>query len=179
MGNQPFRGVVDSVLAAWGDGGSVTDHTERKVPGDAAASVCRFDQFDQDAAGVLRVHEVDPGAGGAPARLVVDQAYTALAQRGAGRVDVGNGVGDLLDAGLVAGQELGDAGVRADRGEQLDAAAGRVGAHLHHRLPYPLIVVLLDVDQAHTEDPLVELDGFVEVVHRHADVIDTQQADPL
>ena len=43
----------------------------------------RLDQLDEHAAGVLGVDEVDPGAGGAAAGLVVQQPQAALAQDGA------------------------------------------------------------------------------------------------
>src|SRR5262245_33896950 len=57
-----------------------------------------LDQLDQYAARVFGMDEVDPGAGGAEPRFVVEQPEPARAQVGAGRVEIRNGVRELLDA---------------------------------------------------------------------------------
>ncbi len=95
----------------------------------------------------------------------------------AGRLDIGDGVRDLLYAGAVAVQELGDRGVGEQRGEQLDASAGRGRADRQHRLTHALLLIGLLMHAPHAEDASVELDGRVQVGHRDADVIDAQQAD--
>src|SRR6478735_5491522 len=91
-----------------------------------------FDQLDEHPTGVLGVDEVDPRVGRATPRLVVQQAQAALAQDCTDRVDVGDPIGHLLDAGALAVEELRDRRALVERCEQLDAGAGV--ADRHHRL---------------------------------------------
>ena len=102
--------------------------------------------------------------------VVVEQAQAALAQRRAHGVDVGDAVGELLDAGAAAVEELRDRRLGGERREQLDARAGVADAH--HRLAHALLLVGLLVQQRHAVRLLVERDGRVEVGHGDADVVD-------
>src|SRR5690349_17844175 len=79
-----------------------------------------LDELDEDAAGVLGVDEVDAAVGGAALRLVVEESQPALAQGLAHGVDVLDAVGDLLDAGSGAVEELRDGRLGGERREQLD-----------------------------------------------------------
>ena len=58
-----------------------------------------LDELHQYAAGITRVHEVDPRVRGPAARLGVEQPHALLPQRGARGVDVGDPVGQLLKPG--------------------------------------------------------------------------------
>ena len=123
-------------------------------------------QLHQNPAGVLGVHEVDPRAGRAASRGVVEQSQPTGPQRGAGRLDVGHRVRELLQARAAAVEELRDRRVRAGRGEQLQPRAGGVRADGEHRLAYPLLLVRLLVHAAHAERLGVEREGLVQVGHR-------------
>src|SRR5690606_39645580 len=96
---------------------SLTDPSSPKVFSfsvDRAGPVRRwFDQLDQNAAGVLRMDKIDPAPAGAAARCVVEQPQAALAQRRAHMIDVTHPVGQLLQPGARAVDELGDRRLRA------------------------------------------------------------------
>jgi hypothetical protein len=68
------------------------------------------------------VHEVDQRPGRAALRHVVQQADAALAQDGGHGLDVGDPVGQLLQAGAAAVEELRDGRLRSEGRQQLDAA---------------------------------------------------------
>ncbi len=82
-------------------------------------------------------------------------------------------VGDLLDAGAGAVEELRDRGVGGERREQLDARAGV--ADRDHRLADALLLVGLLVHDLHAEGVAVERDRLVEVGHGDADVVDGRE----
>src|SRR6478735_307870 len=118
-----------------------------------AGSVMRggLHELDEHPARVLGVDEVDPAPRGASAGGVVEQSQAAFAEHGAGLLDVLDAVGDLLDAGATAVEELRDRRLRCERGEELHARA-RV-AHRHHRLADALLLVDFLVQEPHTEHP--------------------------
>jgi hypothetical protein len=129
-----------------------------------------LDQLDQHAPGVLGVDEVDPAAGGAALRRVVEQPHAPLAQGGADGLDVRHPVGHLLDARPAAVEELRDGRLRGERRQQLHARAGRPDGH--HRLAHALLGVLLGVHELHAERVAVERDRGVEVGDGDPDVVD-------
>jgi hypothetical protein len=118
--------------------------------------------------------EVDPRAGRAPPGLVVQHPQAAGADRGGRGVHVGDGVRDLLQAGAVAVQELGDRRVGVQRREQLQAVGA--DADREHCLADALLLVDLGMDAPQAEDLLVKIDRRVEIGHRHTDVVDAQHA---
>src|SRR5664280_262275 len=133
----------------------------------------RLDQLHQHAAGVLGVHEVDPRARRTALGGVVEQSDAGRAQLGAGRVHVVHAVGHLLDALAVAGQELADRGVWAQRGQQLDAGAGV--ADSEHGLAHALLLVGLDVHGLKAELLLVERDGRIQVLDGDPHMVDASE----
>ena len=100
----------------------------------------RLDQLDQHAAGVLGVHEVDPAARRAAPGLVVQQPQAALAQHRADRLDVGDPVGELLEARAGAVEELRDRRLGGQRGEQLDPGPPSPTASIASRTPCSSLV---------------------------------------
>lgn len=81
-----------------------------------------FDQFHQDAVSVLRVDEVDARVGRTASGSVVQQPNPAVAKLGGDGVDVGDPVGELLEAGAASVDELGDGRVLVQRREQLNGS---------------------------------------------------------
>src|SRR5690606_36333516 len=130
----------------------------------------RLHQLHQDTAGVLRVHEVDARVGRAALGGVVEQTYAALAQDGAHGVDVGDPVGELLQARAGAGEELGDGRLVVEGSEQLDERSRL--ADRDHGLPDALLLVGLAVRDLHAEDVAVERDRLVQVRYGDTDVVD-------
>ena len=92
----------------------------------------------------------------------------ASAQARERRVDVRDAVGDVVQAGPLALEELPDRRVGAERLQQLDVAVADVE---QHRLD-ALLLDGLAVGERHLERPLVERERGVEVVGRDADVVD-------
>ncbi len=88
-----------------------------------------FDQFHQDAAGVLRVDEVDARVGRtASGGSVVQQPNPpAVAKLGGDGVDVGDPVGELLESGAASVDELGDGRILVQRREQLNGSGSGGG----------------------------------------------------
>src|SRR3954454_18503022 len=91
--------------------------------GQSGSVACRsgFDELHQDAAGVLRVHEVDPAVGGGALGGGVDQPQTPFAEGRAHRLDVLDPEGQLLQTRSGAADELRDRRLGRQRGQQLDA----------------------------------------------------------
>jgi hypothetical protein len=116
------------------------------------------------------VDEVDPAVRRAPLRDVVEQAQPALAEGGAHRLHVGDPEGELLQAGAVAPDELGDGGLGGQRRQQLDA--GLPVADGEHRLADALLLVGLLVHRVHAEGLRVEGDRLVEIGDGDAHVVD-------
>src|SRR3954454_22928230 len=83
-------------------------HRRGWLRGSASRGDRRLDELDENATGVLRVDEVDPAVRRTSARLVVEQADTALPEYGRDTFDVGDPVRQLLEAGAVPFQELRD-----------------------------------------------------------------------
>ena len=76
-----------------------------------------FHQLQEDAAGILRVDEVDAGIGGSPLGLREQQPEAVLTQDGTHVIQVVHAVGELLDAGAaVAVQPFRDGGVLVEGG---------------------------------------------------------------
>ena len=76
-----------------------------------------------------------------------------------------------MEAGPVPFEELPDGGVRGERAEQLDVAHADPEQHgLHALLPHGLTVL-----NGHAEPLRVEGYRLVEILHRHADVIDSPE----
>jgi len=101
-------------------------------------------------------------------RFRVDQLDAGGGELLERRLDVLDGVGDMMETGALAGEELADRGVLAERAEELDMSVADIeqdcfDALLGHRLA---------VDERHAEDLLVELDGGVEVIDCDAGVVD-------
>ncbi len=70
--------------------------------------------------------EGDPRAADPCSRLLVDQLASRLLELGQGRVDVGDLVGDMVQPGALAGQELADGRVGPQRRQQLDVVLAEV-----------------------------------------------------
>src|SRR5882757_2975276 len=130
----------------------------------------RLYQFDQHPAGIFRVYEVDPRVCGTAPGCVPEHTHAAFAQSRRGQVDVGDGIGQLLNAGPAALQKGADRGIRAERGEQLQLALP--GADGQHCLPYALLLVALLVHHVQVEHAGIELERGIEVGHRYPDVVD-------
>ncbi len=98
------------------------------------------------------------------------QAQPAGPKLRACRLDIGDGEGELLDAGATAIDELGDRRLLVQGGQQLDL--GGAVADNEHGLAHALLLVGLFVDADDAERPAVELDRGVEVGHGDPDVVD-------
>lgn len=61
------------------------------------------------------MYEVNPRSSGAPFRSFIEQTHSTLAEFRARRIDIGHRIGDLLDAGTVAVEELADGRIRPQR----------------------------------------------------------------
>src|SRR3954447_22641997 len=144
------------ILAETADPGQPVPGAPSQLPAQGSGAGSRLDDLHEDTPGVLGVHEVDPAAGGAPARGVVQQAEAAGAQRPARRVDVGHPEGELLQPRAGAADELRDRRLGVQRGEQLDP--GVAVAHGEHRLVDALLLVDLLVHGGDPEGELVEGD---------------------
>ena len=135
----------------------------------------RLHQLDQDAAGVLRVDEVDPRATRARVRGIIEQTQAAGLENAAGRLDVGDPVRELLQPRPRAVQEPGDRRRVAERGQQLDLRRSGGGIRRReHRLHHALALVRLAVHEDEAEHLGVEADRRVEIGHRDADVVERQ-----
>src|SRR5918994_1135905 len=128
----------------------------------------RLHDLGQDAAGRLRVHESDPAAADANARLLVDQLEPRAPQPLQRRFDVLDRVGHVMQPLPAALDELADDRVGAERLQQFDVAV----AHVEQRGLDALRLDPLAVRHRHPECSLVERCGSVEVRDRDADVID-------
>ena len=131
------------------------------------------DEFDENATGILRMEDGDARVRGAASRCVVQKSDTLFAQVSGDRIEVGDPVGELLQAGSGAVDELRDRRVLVQRCEQLDLG-GTVGAagNGEHCLPDSLLLVDLFV-RGHEPDVLgVPRECGIEIGHGDADVID-------
>ena len=133
----------------------------------------RFDQLDQDAAGVLGVDEVDPGVCRAAPGRVVDQPDALLAQLLAEGVEVADPERPSAGCPVRACRETSRSSRTRRSGPSTGSARCRRGAaHRQHRLADALIVVDFLVHQDHAEVVVVPRDRGVQVGDRDADVID-------
>src|SRR5581483_1689021 len=96
-----------------------------------AASVAgrRLDDLREHAAGRLRVQERDAASADPRPRLGVDERDPALLQARERGVDVGDTVGDVVEAGPALLDELADGRVRSQGAQQLDVAVADVEEH--------------------------------------------------
>src|SRR4051794_24708951 len=104
----------------------------------------------------------------AAARLLVDQLQAGVADGAERRVDVVAGVGHVVQARAVAGDELADAGILGEGLDQLDVAVADLEQNGLDALLLDRLAVLL----AHVELLRVEPHGGVDVRHRDAYVVD-------
>jgi L-ascorbate metabolism protein UlaG (beta-lactamase superfamily) len=104
----------------------------------------------------------DPGP-----RVLVDQVHPRTGEPLEGRLDVTDGVGNVMEPGPVLRQEPADRRLRAEWGKQLDVAVADID---QHRLD-ALFGHRLAMHQGHSEDSLVQLDCAVQVVDCNANVI--------
>ena len=130
----------------------------------------RFHQFQQHAAGVPGMHEVDPGAGGSASRGVVEQPEAAGPEPGARLVDVGDPQRQLLQARPALADERRDGRRRGQRRQQLDLRAAV--AEGDHGFVDALLGVLLAVRESAAQHVGVEGDGGIQVRHGDPHVID-------
>jgi hypothetical protein len=130
--------------------------------------VAGLDDLGQDAAGRARVQEGDEAVADPDPRLRVDQLDAGRGELLEGRLDVLDGVGDVMEAGALAGEELADRGVLAERAEELDVTVADVEQNRFDAL----LGDRLAVDERHAEDLFLELDGGVEVIDGDAGVVD-------
>ena len=134
-----------------------------------------LDELDEDAAGVLGVHEVDPGVGRTPTWLVEEQPHALGPQVGARRVDVVHGPRHLLEPGTSTVEECRDGRRRRQRGQQLEPRARSVdvgaGASIASRTPCSSLTSSCTVTRPKVSG--IERLGLVEVSDGHPDVVDT------
>ena len=161
-------GILMPVLILGGIYGGIFTPTEA-----AAVAGVGFDQFHQDAAGVLRVNEVDARVGRTASGSVVQQPNAALAKLGGDGVDVGDPVGELLQSGAASVDELGDGRVLVQWCEQLNGSGSGGGADDgEHGFAHALRFVDFLVGRHHAQVLRVPRDCRVEIGHRDSDVID-------
>lgn len=129
-------------------------------------------QFDENAAGIFRMGEVDAGSACSWARCVVQQADAGLLEVSAHRMDIGHRVGHLLNPRSIAIEEATDRGILRQRGKELDPRSR--GADREHGLANSLFLVGFLMDDTHSEGACVKVDSFIEVGHGDTDVIDAR-----
>src|SRR5690606_7685646 len=117
-----------------------------------------FDDLGQHAVGGARVQEGDAAAADAGPRLGVDQLDTARLELVQAAVDVLNPVGDVVQAGSLAGEELADRGALGERAQELDVA----GPDVEQDSLDPLFLDGLAVRHRHAERLAVQRDRAVE-----------------
>src|SRR5262245_5600132 len=114
-----------------------------------ALPVRRLDELNENPACIAGVDEVDPRACRATPRLRVEQSRPLAAQPRRFRVDVGDRVGDLLDALASALKEPPDRRIVAQWGKELDSGV-RVSDR-EHCLSDALLLVDLGVHRTKAE----------------------------
>src|SRR5690606_3039374 len=117
------------------------------------------------------VEEGDAAAAYAHPRLGVDQLEAGGAEALQGRVDVGDGVGDMMEPRPLAGEELAHRRHGTERAKELDVSVADVE---EDRLD-PLRLHRLPVREAHLEGPLVERDRRLQVLDGDADVVNPSE----
>jgi hypothetical protein len=128
-------------------------------------------QFDQNAAGVLGVGEINEGPSGTDLGFVVKQAHADRSQVLARGLDIGDRVRHLLYAGSTSLKETANRGVWRERSKELDPGSGI--AHGEHRLANALLLIDLLVGHRQAKRADVEVDGVFEIANRDPNVIDT------
>src|SRR5919197_1798318 len=136
----------------------------------AMCSVCLrgLDDLGEDAARGGGVQERDARAAYAGARRLVDQPQAALAQRRQGGLDVGDLVGDVVQARAALGQESPHGRVAAQRAQQLDVVLADVEQHGLDAL----LVDHLAMCERHAVVALVQRDRRFEVLDGDSYVVD-------
>lgn len=133
----------------------------------------RLSDLEQDAAGILRVNEVDACATGADLRGVVKQANALGAQVLRQRVHVVGAQAHLLQAWALLVDELSDGGLLIQRSQQLDhAVALGLVLRADHGLANALLLVDLFVVVNPAEGGAVELNRCVEVRDGNTHVVE-------
>lgn len=99
----------------------------------------------------------DPPLAGAPARGFVNQAVAGLPAGGEGRVEVGDPIAEVVDAGAVALEVFSDRAVRIVRGQQLDHGVAEGDGN------YPGAIGMLGQAGPRAEDLAVEPQRLLEV----------------
>ena len=101
-------------------------------------------------------------------RLLVDQVCACGSEAAELRADVVHLVGDVVHSRPAAGEELADGGLLAERREQLDAPrADEHGGRFDTLILDEGAVLELGAEQLQ-----VRLEGLVQVVHGHAEMMD-------
>ena len=114
------------------------------------------------------MHERDLEAEHPAPRRGVDQLRAAGSELCERRADVVHLVGDVMHPRTPLGEEAADRRVVAERREELDATV----ADAHGRRLDPLVLDARTVLEPASEEPLVRLDGLVEIGDRDANVMD-------
>ena len=138
----------------------------------------RFDDLKKDAAGVLRMDELDTRSTSAGLGCVVQQPYATRTKNFADTVDVVNPIADLLDASaaFVSFDELTDGGIGLQGSEQLHLCGfGKLFPGTQHCFLNTLFFVDFAMKKAESEHLGVELDGVVEIENRVANMINTNK----
>jgi len=106
----------------------------------------------------------------AEARCRVDQFRTGGGKIGEGLAQIGDFVGDMVDARATLGEESTDGRVFGERGEQLDPACSeKHGSRLDALIGNDIAVLELATKQRR-----VGRDRIVEVGHRNAEMVDSR-----
>src|SRR5690349_5049862 len=133
-----------------------------------------LDDLGQHSARGARVQESDPAAADAGPGLRVDQLDARRGDSLQACVDVVYGIGDVMEAGTLASEELADGGVRTQRPQQLDVTVPYIE---QHRLD-TLGLSRLAVRERHLEALLIEVDGGLEILDGDADVVNASEHRP-
>ena len=112
----------------------------------------------------IRVHERDLEPEEPLARFAVDQVRARIGELGERRPQIGHLVGDVMHPRAALGKKPPDRCVAAQRLEQFDTPV----ADAKRRRPHTLVVDRCAVLDLRTEEPCVGRKRLVEVLHRHA-----------
>src|SRR5262249_24708153 len=137
----------------------------------SAMLVNRLDDLREDAAGGARMKKGYLGAADTDSRPLVGQANARGAERLERLLHRRHPVGDVVQAGSAAGQELAHRGLGPEWLEQLDVRV----ADVEQRGVDPLFLDRLSVHERHPEGLAVHGKRGVDRFDGHADVIDRRQ----
>jgi hypothetical protein len=128
-----------------------------------------FDEFDEDAAHVFRMHEAEQRAAVAAVPVLGEGPHALAHDFGHRFVDAVDAIGHVVQSGAALLEELRNGGIGRRGREQLDArfAAG------DHRRAHLLVGDVDDGAEVVAAQLAVRLDRRVEVGHGDADVVDS------